>query len=583
MKYNIIWIILDGVRNYPSPDDPQRMGRPEIFDRIAEEGVYFEQSVVSAPSTYMSISAMMLGIPSYYLSRNLEDFKLDKSHFESLANILGNHGYTTYSISVFYDIRRKSWRHILPPISEKHWPKGEKRMLTWTNDPINPTIINQLNSGVDEPFFLFVHYNARRDSGLSLRVENLLNELKNRDLYDDSIIIICSDHGMPDSSRSDYFKWLRERELYFNRHDLVLTDDNILVPLFIKYPGSPKGKKITPAVGTIDISPTILDIIGIEFGPKTKYGKSFRGESLLPLINGENEEYYRNRKFRTDTRYIAQNDRIISIRGSDYKYVSFRDIPGTENEQFYDLKEDPFESDNLIDSDDKSVKNKIKEYREELEWQEKDALIFQREFLLGKFKNKVSKLNLNSLNGPKPKILLFGTCHESFLQIAFDAIKMKWNDADIDYIAEPYAMPSSLKVRFRNTLIFDKDRFDHRQHDFIRYIEEYDYVFVPLTDYVKDIKQSQGKSTEGDMQIVQAQEPINNSITRDYKSIFKIAKKIKSNGVIYFDYNMEVFKNPRMVSFNKYVEKMIVKRDIYLYKPSELFHDIKRFVTGDIS
>ena len=138
MKYNIIWIILDGVRNYPSPDDPQRMGRPEIFDRIAEEGVYFEQSVVSAPSTYMSISAMMLGIPSYYLSRNLEDFKLDKSHFESLANILGNHGYTTYSISVFYDIRRISWRHILPPISEKHWPKGEKRMLTWTNDPINP-------------------------------------------------------------------------------------------------------------------------------------------------------------------------------------------------------------------------------------------------------------------------------------------------------------------------------------------------------------------------------------------------------------------------------------------------------------
>ena len=99
MKHNIIWIILDGVRNYPCPDDPQRMGRPELFDKIAKEGVYFEQSVASATSTYMSISSMMLGIPSYYLSRNLEDFKLDKSHYESLAGILGNHWYTSYSIS----------------------------------------------------------------------------------------------------------------------------------------------------------------------------------------------------------------------------------------------------------------------------------------------------------------------------------------------------------------------------------------------------------------------------------------------------------------------------------------------------
>ncbi|MCH8304705.1 MAG: sulfatase-like hydrolase/transferase, partial [Candidatus Marinimicrobia bacterium] len=267
MKHNIIWIILDGVRNYPCPDDPQRMGRPELFDKIAKEGVYFEQSVASATSTYMSISSMMLGIPSYYLSRNLEDFKLDKSHYESLAGILGNHEYTSYSISVSYEIRREGWRHILPPISEKYWPKGEKRMLHWNNDPINPTIFNQLEAGVEEPFFLFVHYNARRDSSVSLRAEKLLNELKSRNLYDNSILVLCSDHGMPDTARSDYAKWLRDRGLYFNRHDLIMTDDNIMTPLFIKYPDGPKGIKIKPCVGNIDISPTLLDIVGIKSGP----------------------------------------------------------------------------------------------------------------------------------------------------------------------------------------------------------------------------------------------------------------------------------------------------------------------------
>ncbi|MCH8306136.1 MAG: hypothetical protein IIB94_13540, partial [Candidatus Marinimicrobia bacterium] len=136
---------------------------------------------------------------------------------------------------------------------------------------------------------------------------------------------------------------------------------------------------------------------------------------------------------------------------------------------------------------------------------------------------------------------------------------------------------------FRNTVIFDRDRFDHRRNEFLRYVEEYDYVFVPLTDYIKDIEQSESKSTEGEMQFIQAQKPINNSITKDYKSIFKLAKKIKSSGVIYFDYNMEVYRNPKMIFFNRYAEKMLAKRDIYLGKPSELFQDIKRFITGDIN
>ena len=179
-------------------------------------------------------------------------------------------------------------------------------------------------------------------------------------------------------------------------------------------------------------------------------------------------------------------------------------------------------------------------------------------------------------------MLLFGTCHESFLQVAYDAIKMKWNDADIDYFAEPYSMPDTLKVPFRNAIIFDRDRFDHKRKEFLRYVEDYDYVFVPLTDYVKDIEQSKRKSTEGEMQFIQSPKPISNSLIKDYKSIFKIAKMIKSNGVIYFDYNMDVFKNPRIIFFNRYAKIMLAKRDIYLGKPSELFQDIKRFVTGEM-
>ena len=113
-----------------------------------------------------------------------------------------------------------------------------------------------------------------------------MQRLKEENLYDDSIMIMNSDHGMPDAERRNYFKWLDERGLYYNRHDLIMTDDNICVPLVIKYPGCETGKKIDTTVGTIDIVPTILSLLNIEYGPNKEYGKSFRGENLIPLING---------------------------------------------------------------------------------------------------------------------------------------------------------------------------------------------------------------------------------------------------------------------------------------------------------
>ena len=55
MKNNIIWILLDGVRNYPTPNDPEKMGKPEVLDELAKDSVEFTQATTSATSTVMSI------------------------------------------------------------------------------------------------------------------------------------------------------------------------------------------------------------------------------------------------------------------------------------------------------------------------------------------------------------------------------------------------------------------------------------------------------------------------------------------------------------------------------------------------
>ena len=74
------------MRNYPCPNDPEKMGKPAIVDKIALDGIEFLQATTSATSTIMSVTSMMTAIPAYYLSRNFDDIRVDKSNFESFAS-----------------------------------------------------------------------------------------------------------------------------------------------------------------------------------------------------------------------------------------------------------------------------------------------------------------------------------------------------------------------------------------------------------------------------------------------------------------------------------------------------------------
>ena len=69
---NIVWIFVDSVRRYHSTDDRSRL---EIMDKFSASSIEFTEVVTSAPSTVMSISAMMTGIHSFVLGTNYNDFR----------------------------------------------------------------------------------------------------------------------------------------------------------------------------------------------------------------------------------------------------------------------------------------------------------------------------------------------------------------------------------------------------------------------------------------------------------------------------------------------------------------------------
>jgi len=101
----------------------------------------------------------------------------------------------------------------------------------------------------------------------------LIQNLKEMNLYDNSLIILTSDHG----------EEFREHG-YFRHRNSFLHEGLVNVPLAIKLPGARDPHVFSTPVGLVDLLPTIMDYLKI--GKKSL----LQGESLLSLIQSKTEE-----------------------------------------------------------------------------------------------------------------------------------------------------------------------------------------------------------------------------------------------------------------------------------------------------
>lgn len=104
--------------------------------------------------------------------------------------------------------------------------------------------------------------------------------LKRTGQYDDTLIVVTSDHGEMLGDRHSWGK--------FTVHDAAYH-----TPLIIRQPGNAAraGAVVTEPVETIDITPTILDWVGQDIP------NSMDGRSLLPLLRGEVPDDWRTYSF----------------------------------------------------------------------------------------------------------------------------------------------------------------------------------------------------------------------------------------------------------------------------------------------
>lgn len=91
----------------------------------------------------------------------------------------------------------------------------------------------------------------------------LLARLRESGVYDNSLIIVTADHG----------EGLGERSLI--GHGLSLYQHELHVPLMVKYPHATTGTVVETPVGSVDVLPTILDVVGVT-APSDLDGVSLR-------------------------------------------------------------------------------------------------------------------------------------------------------------------------------------------------------------------------------------------------------------------------------------------------------------------
>lgn len=153
-------------------------------------------------------------------------------------------------------------------------------------------------------------------------LSNLFQQYKEMGLYEDTVFVVVGDHGEAFGEHGR------------KQHDNVPYAEGTQVPFLIHDPQNPQPKRYESPANHTDILPTLMDALGYRI-----QGGDYPGYSLLGP----------ERKDRTHRMSCFQSFNCLSSIEGDEKYIYHY---GNEEEEYYDLSEDPEEEDNIADEQD---------------------------------------------------------------------------------------------------------------------------------------------------------------------------------------------------------------------------------------
>lgn len=398
LRPNILWIIIDDMSANLSCYGETAIQTPHL-DKLAKEGVQFNRAFVTAPVCSTNRSAFITGmyqtsIGSHHHRSGRGEIKIhlpegvrpvpelfrDAGYYTAITGWpnkdWGSMGKTDYNFEwdrKMYDSSDWTKRAKSQPFfAQIHLPGGKHRGSTMEQfDKLSDRVEELLGSKVNPYEVTLPPYYPRNDVLLndwvsyldSVRltdhfVGQIIQRLKNDGDLENTVVLFMTDHGISHARGKQF-----------------LYEEGIHVPLIIAGPGIEAGQVRRDLVEHIDIAALSLGLAGIKI-PDSMQAKDILADDYekrnaiysardrcdetvdyIRCVRTSRYKYIRNflpeRPLLQPNRYKDNKDIYKSLRAANKAgtlspvSVELLFAPEREPEEFYDLKNDPFELKNL--------------------------------------------------------------------------------------------------------------------------------------------------------------------------------------------------------------------------------------------
>jgi len=328
-KTNIIVFGVDSLRaDHMSCYGYGRQTTPHI-DRLAGQGVLFEQNYAPSIPTTSAYASMLTGLDCFSTSvvalrhqgglpddiRTLPEILKKAGYDTSVVGFTGNassRGFDTYLDYPGWG----SWSEGRSPKAERlndvaipeldrlaaqdqpfllflrhmdphapYLPPGPFERMFYSGDELDPAnksmepvfafrpfcdfFADWMPPGVTDSEYVIAQYDGAV-AYMDAAIQRILTRVDELGLTDNTLVILNADHG----------ETLYDHECWFDHHGIY--DNTLHVPLIMRLPRKlPTGTRVAGHTLHQDLVPTVLELLGVRSGLR------FDGASLLPLVRGK--------------------------------------------------------------------------------------------------------------------------------------------------------------------------------------------------------------------------------------------------------------------------------------------------------
>jgi arylsulfatase A-like enzyme len=338
----VILISIDTLRVDRLPAYGYRTIRTPAIDSLAADGVVFEHAYANSTQTLPSHVAMMTGRLPFENGVRDDDGAIPVDE-RPIAQMVRDRGYATGGIVSSALLRRATgmsrgfdFFDDDVPAGDGDLPPANRRRSGAASEDIAERWLSGLGT---TRLFLFLHIDEPRaprapsyDDAITAAdavVGRFVRYLKAHQLYDQSTIVLLSDHGEGLGEHGE------------QEHGLFLYNEAIHVPLIVKPAAGVPGRRIPDVVQLADVAPTVLDLV------KAPVPGNLRGRSLKPLTEGGTA--FSPAIVYSESRYGRSRfgwSELVSMTDGQFQYIR------APREELYDLRADPRERENLAEASD---------------------------------------------------------------------------------------------------------------------------------------------------------------------------------------------------------------------------------------